>query len=257
MRSPLIAIHRTETARNQTMSSSHYFYSYSDINKEHDYTETLKGVFISTAFESNKLKCSEAYVENFLYSDAMDMQTTAARLKEINSSTMLPIKEIECNPNHLCNIKCEDYDVKVEVTNTGPYSFAQGDEVFVLPPIPNQAVDIERLRINLSPTRTFLTPITVPPFEIANITDDLLNWYKNGDERIASYSSLLFKTYRDIGRSLLELFVSGCWFVPSGYVIATCKHEPPDCKAVKISPFQKFVLKTFKPMTIPMVYQIM
>lgn len=235
------------------MSSSHYFYTYDDLNKNYDYTETLKGVFISTAYESNKCKCSEAYVENFLYNETMDLQTTIGRLRDINSSNILPIKEIECNPNHLCNIKCEDYDVKVEVTNTGPYSLSQGDQVFVLPPIPNQTIGIERLKINLSPTRTYLSPITIPPFEIANITDDLLNWYKNGNERTISYSSLLFKTYNDIGKYLLEFFVSGCWFSPSGYVVATCKHEPPDCKPVEIKPFQKFVLKTFKPMMIPML----
>lgn len=229
-----------------------YFRLLNDIDSEinqYTLTETLKGVFINAAYESNKCKCVEAYTENFLYSENIDILSTVSRLREICSATMLPIKEIECGPTQLCNIKCEDYDVKVEIENTGPFEFNLADEVYVLPPIPSPALDLDRLKIDISPRSTFLKPIVVPHFEICNILDDAIKSDRDSEQ---NYESLLFKTFNDIGEPVLEMLSSGFYFVPSGYVVSKSGHEPPDLKAVTIKPNHKFVMKVLKPSTLLM-----
>lgn len=229
-----------------------YFRLINDTDKEinqYTLTETLKGVFINAAYESNKSKCAEAYTENFLYSENIDLISTVSRLREILSSTMLPIKEIECSPTQLCSIKCEDYDVKVEIENTGPFEFNLADEVYVIPPIPNSVIDIDRLRIDISPRSSFLKPIIVPHFEICNILDDAVKVQK---ETEPNYESILFKTFNDIGDHVLEMFLSGLYFAPCGYVVSKSGHEPPDMKAVSIKPNHRFVMKVLKPSTLRM-----
>ena len=202
----------------------------SEIN-QYTLTETLKGVFINAAYESNKSKCAEAYTENFLYNENMDMISTISRLREICSSAMLPIKEIECSPTQLCSIKCEDYDTKIEIENNGPFELNLADEVYVLPPIPSSVLDIDRLRVDISPRMTFLKPIVVPHFEICNILDDAVKAQK---ETEPNFDSLLFKTFNDIGEHLLKMLLSGFYFTPSGYVVSKSGLEPPDMKAVSI-----------------------
>ncbi|KAH3796185.1 hypothetical protein DPMN_149752 [Dreissena polymorpha] len=210
--------------------------------------ELLKGVFINSAYESNKHKCSDAYIEHFLYNDSMDMPSTVSRIKEICSSHMLPIRDIECNANKLYNIKCEDFDSHIEIENTGPYPFSLADEVYVLPPIPNQCIDLERLKMQVSPRFSCYKPILVPKFEIANIYEDIIKSFKNEK----TFSSILFKTFTSIGNEMAEMIISGCQFTPCGYVLAKSGHEPPNIRSVQIKPFQKFVMKVVKPCTFPM-----
>ena len=224
-----------------------YYKLYSGIENFQNYTETLRGVFINSAYESNKSKCSEAYLENFLYDENVGKTTTLARLREICSSNWLPIREIECNRNNVCSIKCEDYDDKVEIENTGPFSFQLGHHVYVLPPIPNQAVDLDRLKIEVSPRQTFLKPMLVPDFEIANIYEDAI---KSVGDTDSSYSSLLFKTYGDVSEEIFEMLGSGCQFRPGGYVASKSGHEPPNGKAVEIKPFCKLVMRVARPATV-------
>jgi hypothetical protein len=222
------------------------FQSSSDLLGQQQFADRLKGVFINTSYESSKSRCSEAFVENFLFlGECMDMQTTVARLRDMCSSFMAPIKEVECNHNQLCYIKCEDFDVKVEVENTGPFSFNLTDDVYVLPPIPNQIVDVERLKVDL-PRGTFLKPLLVPRIEIANVYEDVL---KSAVDERPSYSSLLFKTFPDVADELVKLLTSGCQFVPCGYVVSKSSHEPPSINTVKVKPFDKFVMKVVKPTT--------
>lgn len=238
------------------MSYYRFFNSRNDFSNDVDFTETLKGVFINTSYESNRIKCAEAYVDNFLFNENVDKDTTIVRLKEISSSTMLPIRDIECNKNNLCSIKCEDYDVQIEVENTGPFSFKLDNQVYVLPPIPNKSVDLERLKIEVSPRQTFLKPIIVPKFEIANILEDTIVSLKNHE---AVWSSLLFQTYGNIGEEILQLLASGGQFLPSGYVVSKSSHEPPNLRTVTIEPFEKFVMKVTRPLTaaIPDMLSIM
>lgn len=223
---------------------SYYRLLQNDLVNEFNLTETLKGVFINTAYESNRYKCAEAYLENFLYDENVDKDTTVARLRDLCHSRMLPIREIESNRNNLCSIKCEDYDVQVEIQNTGPFSFQLDNEVFVLPPIPNKSLDFERLKIDVSPRQTFIKPIVVPKFEIANIINDVFQTLTK-TERV--WSSMLFQTYGDIGEDLFKIFLAGGQFLPSGYVVSKSAHEPPNMRTVTIEPFEKFVMKTCRP----------
>ncbi len=221
----------------------------SELNQQ-QFTTKLKGVFINTSYENNKSRCSEAFVENFLYDEAnMDMQTTTARLREICSFFVAPIKEIECNHNQMCFIRCEDFDVKAEVENTGPFSFNLADDVYVLPPIPNQLVDFDRLKVHIG-RQTYLKPLLVPKYEIVNMYEDVAK--SSSSSSHPTYSSLLFKTFPNVAEEVVNLLACGLGFVPSGYVVSKSSHEPPGIKAVKIQPFEKFVMKIVKPTTAAM-----
>ena len=231
------------------MSYYKTFNGFDDFQNHQNYTESLRGVFISSAYESNKSKCSEAYFENFLFDTCVGKETTMARLKDICSATWLPIREVESNLNKQCNIKCEEFDDKVEIENTGPFSFQLGHPIYVFPPIPNPVVDLDRLKIELSSRQTFFKPMLVPKFEIANILDDTL---KKESDSEPSYSSLLFKTYGDVTDDLFEIFASGYQFTPSGYVASKSGHEPPNGKAVEIKSFEKLVMKVVRPTTMVM-----
>jgi len=208
----------------------------------------LKGIFINSSYESNKLKCYEAYPDNFLFTEDMSVDNTMGRLKEMCNSFMLPIKEIERNPVGLCNIKCEDFDVKVEIENIGPFSFHLADDVYVLPPLPFESTDNENLKINLS-NKTYLKPLVVPKHEIANIYDDMFNQLKMEE---CCYASLLYKTYKEsIHHEMLKFMLSGYQFIPSGYIVAKSSHEPPNLNAVTIKPFERFIIVTSKPIHVP------
>lgn len=212
-------------------------------------THILKGVFINSAYESNKIKCNEAYLENVLYNEDMSLQTTVGRLHEMCSSFMLPIKEVEKNALGLCSIKCEDFDVKVEVENVGPFSFNLADDVFILPPMPCTSIDKERLKINVAFQGTFLKPLIVPKHEIANIYDDMLHFEQRKNE---CFTSMLYKTYGDeIHIEMINLVSLGYNFLPTGYVVAKSSHEPPSLNAVTIHPFEKFIMVLTTPMVVP------
>jgi hypothetical protein len=159
---------------------------------------------------------------------------------------MLPIEAIEQNQTNICNIKCEDYDTKVEIENTGPYSFNLSSEVYLLPPMPNQHIDLERLKIEIAPNRRFLKPILVPRFEIQNMYEDAIK-SKNNE---TSFSSLLFKTYQNIEQDFFNILLSGGQFIPCGYIVSKSVHEPINMKPAKIEPFQKCIIKVFKPLTM-------
>ena len=231
------------------MSYYKIFSGLDDFQNQHNYTQTLRGVFISSDYESNKSKCSEAFLENFLFDTCVGKEVTMARLKDICSSTWLPIREVECNLSKQFSIKCEEFDDKVEIENTGPFSFQLGHPIYVLPPVPNPVVDLDRLKIEISHQQTFLKPMLVPRFEIANLFEDAL---KSSNDTESSYSSLLFKTYGDVAEELFEMLASGCQFVPSGYVASKSGHEPPNGKAVEIKSFSKLVMKVVRPTTMVM-----
>lgn len=226
------------------MSFYKFCRSQNDFSNDVNFTEMLQGVFINTAYESNRIKCAEAYIENFLFSENIGKDITMVRLKEICSCTMLPIRDIDCNKTNLCSIKCEDYDTQIEIENTGPFSLKLDNQIYVLPPIPNKSIDSERLKIDLQ-RKTFLKPIIVPRFEIVNIFDDVLISKKRHNP---AWSSLLFKTFGDVGDDILEIVLSGGQFLPSGYVVSKSSHEPPNLRTVTIEPFEKFVMKVTKPL---------
>lgn len=212
-------------------------------------TNSLKGVFINSSYESNKSKCNEAYLEHFLYNEDMSLQTTVGRLNEICTSFMLPIKEIEKNALGLCSIKCEDFDVKVEIENTGPFSFNLTDDVYILPPIPCSSIDKERLKINIPFYDNFLRPLVVPRHEIANMYEDMMKQVRKEE---VCFNSLLYKTYHEeVHDEMLNLILSGQHFLPSGYIVAKSSHEPPGLNAVTINPFQKFIMVITKPLSLP------
>ena len=228
-----------------------YYGNERDLFSRYDITKELKGVFINSAYETNKPKCIEAYMDNFLYNDNLDAENTMARLKEICSSHMLPIKAIEQNQTNICNIKCEDYDTKVEIENTGPYSFNLSSEVFVLPPMSNQHIDLERLKIEIAPNRRFLKPILVPRFEIQNMYEDAIKSHESHMKKDeVSFSSLLFKTYKNIEKDFVSILLSGGQFIPCGYVVSKSIHEPINMKPAKVEPFQKCIIKVFRPSTM-------
>ena len=102
--------------------------------------------------------------------------------------------------------------------------------------------------MNLTSKQSFLKPVLVPRYEIVNLYEDFM---KSLQEEDSNYSSLLFKTFKNIDQELQRLFLSGCQFVPVGYVVSKSGHEPPSIRPVKIEPFHKFVLKVGKPNVIP------
>ncbi len=134
---------------------------------------------------------------------------------------MAPIKEIECNHNQMCFIRCEDFDVKAEVENTGPFSFNLADDVYVLPPIPNQLVDFDRLKVHIG-RQTYLKPLLVPKYEIVNMYEDVAK--SSSSSSHPTYSSLLFKTFPNVAEEVVNLLACGLGFVPSGYVVSKSSH---------------------------------
>ncbi len=125
--------------------------------------------------------------------------------------------------------------------------------MYVLPPIPNPLVDIDRLKVHLGQNRcSFLKPILVPKNEIVNMYEDVAKSLSSSSNR-PTYSSLLFKTFPDVAEEVANLLSSGCQFVPSGYVVSKSSHEPPGIKTVKVHPFEKFVMKVVKPTTTAVV----
>ena len=230
------------------ISCNTLFKDYCEVGDRTNMSELLQGVFVNSSFESNKSKCAEAFVENMFFDECMDMQTTVNRLRDMCTSTFLPIQEIECNATGLCSLKCENFDVKVEVENTGPFPFLISDDVYVLPPLPNPDINTDRLRIDLAHKQSFLKPMLVPRFEVVNIYEDFMKSFQDDDP---SYSSILFKTFPGIDQEMQHLFLSGCQFIPVGYVVSKSGHEPPSIRSVKIEPFNKFVLKIGKPCVVP------
>ena len=212
-----------------------------------DIKHILKGVFISSSYESNKIKCNEAYLDNFLYTEDMSLETTIGRIKAILGSFMLPIKDIERNLVGLCNIKCEDFNAKVEITNTGPHSFHLSEDVYILPPIPCDNTDLDVLKMNIS-NKVYLKPIIVPKHEIINIYEDMYNLQHCTEDYC--FSSLLYKAYKDeIHDDLFRLLLSGYDFNPIGYVVSKSSHEPPSVNAVTIKPNEKCIIVISKPMS--------
>ena len=231
------------------MTYSNLYSRKSKLIDQPNLTHSLQGLFINSSYESNKLKCNEAYIDNFLYCEDMSMQTTLERLKDIWSCHMLPIREIEKNPLGMCNIKCENFDVKVEVENVGPYSLNITDDIFILPPLPCDIIDTEKLKIDLMTRKTYVKPILVPKQEIANLYDDVCT--HNTDKECCA-SSLLYKAYgKDVHKELVKIFLSGYDISPVGYVVAKSSHEPPSLNAVTIKPFEKFIMTISKPRPVP------
>lgn len=237
-----------KTMFQKPVSYNSLFRDYCEFDAKTNLTELLHGIFINSSYESNKRKCSEAFLENILIDESVDMLSTVNRLRDIGSCTMLPIKEIESSATGLCSIKCEDFDVKVEVENTGPFPFFLSDDVYVMPPIPNPDVNMDLLKIDISSSQSFLKPLLIPRFEIVNMYEDFMKSYQEDDPK---YSSLLFKTFNGIDQEIQKLFLSGCQFTPVGYVVAKSGHEPPSIRPVKIEPHHKFVLKIVKPNIVP------